>query len=56
MLPCVNIGLFYSTPMVAISRNLSIHSKILLTGELISSDKAAKKISLINDVIEINKS
>ena len=42
--------------MVAISRNLSNkHSmEMLLTGELISSDKAAK-IGLINDVIEINK-
>ena len=54
--PGVNIGLFCSTPMVAISRNLSSkHSmEMLLTGELISSDKAAK-IGLINDVIEINK-
>ena len=54
--PGVNIGLFCSTPMVAISRNLSNkHSmEMLLTGELISSDKAAK-IGLINDVIEINK-
>jgi len=42
--------------MVAISRNLTNkHSmEMLLTGELISSDKAAK-IGLINDVIEINK-
>ena len=42
--------------MVAISRNLSNkHSmEMLLTGELISSDKAAK-IGLINDVIEINE-
>ena len=54
--PGVNIGLFCSTPMVAISRNLSNkHSmEMLLTGELISSDKAVK-IGLINDVIEINK-
>ena len=54
--PGVNIGLFCSTPMVAVSRNLSNkHSmEMLLTGELISSDKAAK-IGLINDVIEINK-
>ena len=42
--------------MVAISRNLSNkHSmEMLLTGELISSDKAVK-IGLINDVTEINK-
>ena len=54
--PGVNIGLFCSTPMVAVSRNISNkHSmEMLLTGELISSDKAAK-IGLINDVIEINK-
>ena len=51
--PGVNIGLFCSTPMVAISRNLSNkHSmEMLLTGELISSDKASK-IGLINDVVE----
>ena len=51
--PGVNIGLFCSTPMVAISRNLSNkHSmEMLLTGELISSDNAAK-IGLINDVVE----
>mgnify|MGYP001227716354 FL=1 len=53
--PGVNIGLFCSTPMVAVSRNLSNkHSmEMLLTGELISSDKAAK-IGLINDVVEIS--
>ena len=51
--PGVNIGLFCSTPMVAVSRNLSNkHSmEMLLTGELISSDKASK-IGLINDVVE----
>ena len=51
--PGVNIGLFCSTPMVAISRNLSNkHSmEMLLTGELISSVKAAK-IGLINEVMD----
>ncbi|MDC3127649.1 enoyl-CoA hydratase [Candidatus Pelagibacter bacterium] len=51
--PGVNIGLFCSTPMVAISRNLTNkHSmEMLLTGELISSNKAAE-IGLINDVVE----
>ncbi len=51
--PGVNIGLFCSTPMVAISRNLTNkHSmEMLLTGELISSSKAAE-IGLINDVVE----
>ena len=54
--PGVNIGLFCSTPMVAISRNLTNkHSmETLLTGELISSNKAAK-IGLINDVVEATK-
>ena len=53
--PGVNIGLFCSTPMVAISRNLANkHSmEMLLTGELISSNKA-EKIGLINEVVEIN--
>ena len=56
MTPGVNIGLFCSTPMVAVSRNISRKKimEMLLTGELISSDKAAK-IGLINDVIEINE-
>ena len=54
--PGVNIGLFCSTPMVAISRNLTNkHSmEMLLTGELISSNNAAK-IGLINDVVEATK-
>ena len=51
--PGVNIGLFCSTPMVALSRNLSNkHSmEMLLTGDLISSEKAFK-IGLINNVLE----
>ena len=50
--PGVNIGLFCSTPMVALSRNISNkHSmEMLLTGDLISSSKAAE-IGLINKVI-----
>ena len=50
--PGVNIGLFCSTPMVALSRNISNkHSmEMLLTGELISSQKASQ-IGLINEVI-----
>ena len=50
--PGVNIGLFCSTPMVALSRNISNkHSmEMLLTGDLISSDKAAK-IGLINETV-----
>ena len=52
--PGVNIGLFCSTPMVALSRNISNkHSmEMLLTGDLISSDKAAK-IGLINTSIGV---
>ncbi len=51
--PGVNIGLFCSTPMVAISRTLSNkHTmEMLLSGELISSDKA-EKVGLINKVIK----
>ena len=51
--PGVNIGLFCSTPMVAVSRNLSNkHSmEMLLSGELISAAKA-EKIGLINKTVE----
>ena len=51
--PGVNIGLFCSTPMVAVSRNISNkHSmEMLLTGDLISADKA-EKIGLINQAVE----
>ncbi len=50
--PGVNIGLFCSTPMVALSRNVSRkHAmQMLLTGELISADEAAR-IGLINEVV-----
>ena len=48
--PGVNIGLFCSTPMVAISRkvNRKIIMKMLLTGEPIKA-KYAKEIGLINN-------
>ena len=48
--PGVNIGLFCSTPMVALSRNVSKKNamKMLLTGDMISA-KEAKSISPIND-------
>ncbi len=50
--PGVNIGLFCSTPMVAISRN--IHRKqvmeMLLTGDLVEA-RAAKDMGLINRVV-----
>ena len=47
--PGVNIGLFCSTPMVAVSRNISNKHcmEMLLGGDLISADKA-EKIGLIN--------
>ena len=53
--PGVNIGLFCSTPMVALSRTVSNkHSmEMLLNGDLISSKKAAE-IGLINEVIDDN--
>ena len=49
--PGVNIGLFCSTPMVALSRNVSKKSamEMLLTGELIDSQKALE-IGLINNI------
>ena len=48
--PGVNIGLFCSTPMVAVSRkiNRKIMMKMLLTGEQIKANYA-KEIGLIND-------
>jgi enoyl-CoA hydratase/carnithine racemase len=50
--PGVNIGLFCSTPMVALSRNVSRkHAmQMLLTGDLISAEDAAR-IGLINEVV-----
>ena len=50
--PGVNIGLFCSTPMVALSRNLNKKEamKMLLTGDMINA-KEAKRISLINDEV-----
>jgi len=48
--PGVNIGLFCSTPMVAVSRNVPRKKtmKMLLTGDPINA-KYAKEIGLIND-------
>jgi len=48
--PGVNIGLFCSTPMVALSRNISNkHAmEMLLTGDMIDAKKA-KEIGLINN-------
>jgi len=50
--PGVNIGLFCSTPMVALSRNVSRkHAmEMLLTGEMISAEEA-HRIGLVNRVV-----
>jgi enoyl-CoA hydratase/carnithine racemase len=50
--PGVNIGLFCSTPMVALTRNVSSkHAmQMLLTGEAVAADRAAQ-IGLINRVV-----
>ena len=54
--PGVNIGLFCSTPMVALSRNVSKKEamKMLLTGDMIDAAEA-KRISLINDHVSSEK-
>ena len=48
--PGVNLGLFCSTPMVALSRNVTKKNamKMLLTGDMINASEA-KNISLINE-------
>ena len=50
--PGVNIGLFCSTPMVALSRNVARkHAmEMLLTGDTVSADKAAE-MGLINKAV-----
>ena len=54
--PGVNIGLFCSTPMVAVSRKVNRKKmmKMLLTGDYIKA-KYAKEIGLINDHYPIKK-
>jgi len=54
--PGVNIGLFCSTPMVAVSRKINRKPmmKMLLTGEPIKA-KFAKEIGLINDFFPKSK-
>jgi enoyl-CoA hydratase/carnithine racemase len=51
--PGVNIGLFCSTPMVALSRNLSRKAamEMLLTGDMVSAPEA-KTLGLVNRVVE----
>ena len=54
--PGVNLGLFCSTPMVALSRNVNKKNamEMLLTGDFISSEKA-KEIGLINNAVSKDK-
>ncbi len=51
--PGVNIGLFCSTPMVALSRNVQKKNamEMLLAGDFINAEKA-KEIGLINNIVE----
>jgi enoyl-CoA hydratase/carnithine racemase len=50
--PGVNIGLFCSTPMVALSRNVPRKQamEMLLTGEMISAERA-RELGLINRIV-----
>jgi enoyl-CoA hydratase/carnithine racemase len=54
--PGVDIGLFCSTPMVALSRNVARkHAmEMLLTGDIISAEKAAA-IGLVNEVVPVGQ-
>jgi enoyl-CoA hydratase/carnithine racemase len=54
--PGVNIGLFCSTPMVALSRNVSRKAtmEMLLTGEMVSAEDA-HALGLVNRVIEADR-
>jgi enoyl-CoA hydratase/carnithine racemase len=54
--PGVNIGLFCSTPMVALSRNVTRKAamEMLLTGDMITAEDAAR-IGLVNRVVAPGK-
>ena len=54
--PGVNIGLFCSTPMVALSRNINRKPamEMLLTGEVVDAE-GAKALGLVNRVVEPEK-
>lgn len=51
--PGVNIGLFCSTPMVALTRNVGRKpaTELLLTGETISAERA-RTLGLVNRIVE----
>ena len=55
--PGVNIGLFCSTPMVALSRNISSKNamEMLLTGEMLSAKEAAEKLLKTEEKLLNNK-
>jgi enoyl-CoA hydratase/carnithine racemase len=52
----IDVGLFCSTPMVALSRNVSRKHAVemLVTGEMISADRA-ERIGLVNRVVDPGK-
>jgi enoyl-CoA hydratase/carnithine racemase len=54
--PGVDIGLFCSTPMVALSRNVPRKQamEMLLTGDMVSTEKAAQ-IGLVNRVVPVGE-
>ncbi|HUU67309.1 MAG TPA: enoyl-CoA hydratase [Methyloceanibacter sp.] len=54
--PGVNIGLFCSTPMVALSRNVSRKGamEMLLLGEMVGADEA-QRLGLVNRVVEADR-
>ncbi len=54
--PGVNIGLFCSTPMVAVSRNVPRKQtmEMLLTGEMVAAERA-REIGLVNRVVAPEK-
>jgi enoyl-CoA hydratase/carnithine racemase len=54
--PGVNIGLFCSTPMVALSRNLSRKEamEMLLLGDMVEAEKA-KELGLVNRVVKADE-
>jgi len=54
--PGVDIGLFCSTPMVALSRNVprKLAMEMLLTGDMVEADDAAR-IGLINRVVAVGE-